>query len=385
MARRDCGLHKVGRYWHADFWVGGIHVHRTTHTDNIDLALKLARDWRDSLVAQLNGQPYDSGILVKDLFAKWLVWAKVNHSKSHCDRVEADWTHHILPHVGDRQARTLANRDAEWLRTKFLSEPSRRNEHIGKALGQSRTEEGANKVMRHLRLVFRWGVQSAQVLSRVPFQVRVEKPAERPKSFLRADQVGQFLAAVDEGYSLHLKVAVRLMLYLGLREHEALGADWSWFSPDLAEVSPMGKTGNAPPLPVPIQLRPWLRRLGPKPAGLLMPAEDGKPHRKRYTVKAIERGAAAVGLAGKLSPHRMRGSHATILVRSGAEAHLVQQALRHDLLETSQHYVRLNTDDLAEAYDRAFGGEADVNKKASQHAHKLVKKIFRKLVLSQLK
>ena len=381
MARRDFGLKKVGKYWHADFWVESEHLHRSTKATDYETAKKIAEQWRNETLCRAKGLPFDSDILVKDLWGEWLTWAKVNHSASHCDRVTADWTHHILPYVGERKAKSIRDKDAEWLRTKFLSEPSTRNAHYGKATGQARTQEGANKIMRHLRLVYRWAVKPAQMLAVVPFTVRVVDPEERVKTFLRIEQVEPFLAAVDTGTSLHLKVAVRMMLMLGLRGKEALEADWSWFSADLSEVIPLGKTGNAPPLPVTEALRVWLRKLDPKPAGLLIPAEDGKPHRKRYTHKAVERGADAIGLTGRLSPHRMRGSTATILVRAGAEAHVVQQALRHDLLETSQNYVRLDTADLAIAYERAFNAP----EKPSQHSHKFSGKRVVSMLLRRLK
>jgi integrase/recombinase XerC len=379
MARRDCGLKKVGKYWHADFWVGTTHIHRSTKAMDPDLALQIAKDWHDTAVAQQQGQPFDSKILVKTLFSDWYEWAKVNRSEAHRDRVAADWNNHILPYIGDREARSLRDRDAEWLRTKFLSEPSKRGEYYGKAAHKPRTIEGANKVMRHLRLVFRWGVKWKQALARVPFSVRVETPDEKPKFFLRSEQVKPFLDAVDCGTSLHLKVAIRLMLMLGLRECEALRADWSWFDGALTQVNPFGKTRNAPPLPVSDSLRSWLLKLLPESkivpqAGLILPATDNCPHRPHFTVKGVERGAKAVGLGGKLSPHRMRGSTATILVRGGAEAHVVQKALRHDLLETSQKYVQLDTTDLAEAYNRAFNPP-----QPSQHTHKFIKKFIAKI------
>lgn len=369
MARRDYGLHKVGKVWHCEFRVGEAYVHRSTKRQDYESAWKVAKGWHDEALDRSQGLPTDTDLTVEKLWERWLEWARVHHSESHVNRVKADWDHHILPTVGKRLAKSLRDADAEALRTAFLAAPSRRNEHYGKAQNKPRTTEGANKVMRHLRLVFRWGVKPAGVLARVPFSVIVDVPEEPQRTFLRQEQIRPFLDAVDRGYSLHLKVAVRLQLMLGLREKEALHLRWESFNADLSEVTPPGKTKNAPPLPVPAELQAWLCKLTKKDEereGLVLPNTEGNPHPPRYTAKAVERGALAVKLKGKLTPHRMRGSYATMLVRAGGEAHLIKKALRHDLLETSDKYVKLDISDLAEAQDRIFGPAPQKTRKLSK-------------------
>ena len=383
MARREFGLHKVGKYWHADFWVGPQHIHRSTKHTVFEDAKDRAEQWRTEAQRKADGLPVDSSITCQDLWELWLEWAKVNHSEAHWKRVKSDWDHYILPAVGARQAKTLRDGDAEEMRTPFLGSPSRRNHHYGKETGAKRTEEGANKVMRHLRLVFHWGVYPGGKLAQVPFRVRIEEPDEKPKSTLSRGQLEEFLAAVDRGTSLHMKVMVRLMLFLGLREKEARDLRWTYFeSPALERVWPVGKGGKARPMPVLPQLKEWLLKVWPEdakqlPDALVVGRADGLPHVKRYTTKAIERGARAVKLEGKLTPHRMRATFGTLLVREGkAQAHLVKQGMRHDLLQTSEDYVQLETADLQQAMVQAFG-------ETSQKSHKITKKSAVKILIKR--
>lgn len=371
MARRDFGLHKVGKVWHCEFRVGKTYIHRSTKRQDYNQAMEIAKTWHNEALDQEQGVKISRDITVKDLFSRWKAWASVHYSEGHVEAVSADWDRHILPMIGTRKAKTISDSDAESLRTKYLSEPSQRNAHTGKPSKQARSVAGANKISKYLRLVFRWGVKPAGLLARVPFSVRMERPKEPQRTFLHKEQIHDFLNAVDRT-SLHVKVAVRMQLMLGLRENEALSLRWDAFSHDLSEVNPPGKMGNAPPLPVPPELREWLLKLPRDRTGLVLPAADGSQHRPHFTTKAIKRGSVAVGLAEKLSPHRMRGSFATMAAREQAGAHTIKKALRHDCLQTSERYVNLDTKDIAAVQSQIFGYHPETQKSRKRSANKVV-------------
>ncbi len=63
--------------------------------------------------------------------------------------------------------------------------------------------------------------------------------------------------------------------------------------------------------------------------------------------------AGRVGLNGKITPHTLRHSFATHLLRGGAPLRHVQELLGHASIKTTQVYTHLTSDYVRQEYDRA--------------------------------
>jgi integrase len=271
----------------------------------------------------------------------------------------------------------------ESIRTTFLASPSRRNlqgkvadqirakaikaRALGKAVRETplarHTNVGANKLIRHLSFVFSWGVKTDR-LPRMPFKRLKDLVEQEPvKTFLRLEQVKPFLAELDRLNNLHVMVAVRAMLYLGLREDEAMHMRWTGFDgPRKVYTATDTKTGENIPLPVPKDLRRLLETLrGVVDEGCpwCLPscydhrAKAWRVHFAQFTAKAIRRAGKKLGITG-LRPHRMRGSMATLMARSGANAFVIKKAGRWKRMDTALRYVQVVEDDVTEAQRKAF-------------------------------
>jgi len=374
MARKIYGLHKVGKYWHADFWVGEIHIHRSTRHTDLDSAKERAEQWYTEEQRRAQGLPVNTEITVGDLWDRW--WTdpalKQTLSESHRKRVERDFRLHILPAWKDMKSKLVSTENAEALRSEYLSKPSLRNRHNppldedGKpkhVADQQRSISSSNKLLLHAHLVFAWAVEVPKLLTHVPWDVKVLETQEKPKDTLSEDQIRPFLAEVDKTRSLHVRIAVRAELYLPLREKEARVMRWEWFSADLKTFQHGDRKANdAPRFPVPVDMRNLLRKLPgkedgkpwEKPArGLVLPAKDGLPHRQQITTKTVIRAGKALGL--HLTPHSMRHSWGTLMARKTGNAHLIKDGLGHTQLNTAMKYVKLSTRDLESAQVDVFG------------------------------
>jgi len=319
------------------------------------------------------------------LFRDWLN----HHNGKHAVNVSGDWNNYILPKIRNIPVMKTTSGMVEEIRTTFLKSPSLVNTK-GKVADQIRSKiekarnsgekvvlnptrrhsnAGANKVLRHLYFVFGWGVKTERI-PRMPFRKLKELTEQEPvRTFLRPEQVKPFLAEIDSLNNLPVMVAVRAMLYMGLRECEALTMQWTGFDQDRRTFTAIDtKTGENSPLPVPEDLRPLLARLREKvpedccwvlPAGFNEKKRKWEHRYKQFTAKAIARAAKNLGITG-LTPHRMRGTMATLMARSGANAFVIKKAGRWKRMDTALRYVQVVEDDVAEAQRKAFGFSKEV-------------------------
>jgi len=76
----------------------------------------------------------------------------------------------------------------------------------------------------------------------------------------------------------------------------------------------------------------------------------GKAISDRYVRQVVTRLAERAGLEGRVTPHTLRHTFATHLLRKEGSLKIVQQALRHkDVSTTARVYSHLTDDDVAEA------------------------------------
>jgi integrase len=285
-----------------------------------DFKAKIRREMANEVI----GVKSEVTLTCPNLLQEWLG----HHAGKHARNVKADWENHILPKIRNVQAMKVTSGMVEEIRTTFLQSPSLVNTK-GKVADQIRAKiektrasgkkvvlnptrrhsnAGANKVLRHLYFVFGWGVKTGRI-PRIPFRKLKELTEQEPvRTFLRPEQVKPFLAEIDSLSNLPVMVAVRAMLYMGLRECEALTMQWTGFDKDRRIFTAVDtKTGENIPLPVPANLRPLLARLReevPEDCCWVLPSSFNKKKRrwehrfKQFTAKAIARAARKLGITG---------------------------------------------------------------------------------------
>ncbi len=99
------------------------------------------------------------------------------------------------------------------------------------------------------------------------------------------------------------------------------------------------------------EARPKLRRRRDEPA-LFLNRRGNRLTRQGFwlILKAL---AMEAGVASAITPHTLRHSFATHLLRGGAALRHVQEMLGHSNISTTQIYTRLASDQLRNEYDRA--------------------------------
>ena len=91
---------------------------------------------------------------------------------------------------------------------------------------------------------------------------------------------------------------------------------------------------------------------GPDERGTFLSVR-GKRLADRDIRRILDRHLGNCGLSQKTSPHTIRHSFATHLLRNGADIRAVQELLGHASLNTTQIYTHLSMNELREAYKKA--------------------------------
>jgi integrase len=141
------------------------------------------------------------------------------------------------------------------------------------------------------------------------------------------------------------------MLGMGLRESEASSARWEWLDMVRQSYTPGQTKGReADPVPVPGWLQDYLRPLR-RSTGLIVSHEDGTAFARGFTRSAIREANASVGISN-ITPHRLRGTFATLLSENGAPIQVVQRVLRHKDVRTTMGYLESDMSSAARAQAR---------------------------------
>lgn len=160
----------------------------------------------------------------------------------------------------------------------------------------------------------------------------------------------------------------RLMLWLmldtGLRLSEALNLEWRDIDLLTGRLHVRrGKGAKDRVLWVGEELleslRHWRQRQAKvvgKPVPWVFSTLDGKPLKARYVQVMVQRYAKKAGIEKHVTPHTLRHSFATDLLRTCGNVEIVRRALGHERLSTTQIYVHLVDEDLERAL-KAFRGK----------------------------
>jgi integrase/recombinase XerC len=177
---------------------------------------------------------------------------------------------------------------------------------------------------------------------------------ERAPTFLAAAEFAQLCHTVEANASdfyLRRDLAILITLWnTGLRLAELLSLDLSVTDFE-AEVfsSVRRKGGKVLPVyfnvDVTIALRRWLWQRREYPNAATSPALFLSDRGERLSPRAVEdmvtKYAKLSGIAKHITPHVLRHSTATALIRAGNGIEVVAEILAHSSLDTTRHYVHL--------------------------------------------
>lgn len=259
----------------------------------------------------------------------------------------------------------LARRlDAPSLEDVRKIEPSHLYDFVVDAAKRGKAARSSARQLSALRGFFKFLLKERAVDTDPTELVERPKLARKLPRVLSYEEVERLLAAPPEDTARGIRdgAMIHLMYASGLRVSELCALKLGELDRKLGTVSPLGKGGKRRVVPVGQialeRIEAYLELVRPHAKGNATdPHLFLSPRGKRFTRqglwKLLKAYARGVGITTPISPHKLRHSFATHLLRGGADLRAVQAMLGHADLGTTEIYTRVAQDHVRAAYDRA--------------------------------
>lgn len=210
-----------------------------------------------------------------------------------------------------------------------------------------------------------------QIKSVQPERVELGKQEDRQVSFLETSELERLLEAPQGGDlpALRDRAMLAMLFSTGMRVSELCSLNRDMVSTERGELSVRGKGGKVRPVFLSedalVHVASWLKeRTDLDPAVFIRIPRNlsfGKYDNLRLTARSVQRivqmHATAAGIVGKhVSPHTLRHSFATDLLRNGADIRSVQAMLGHSSVTTTQIYTHVTDKGLREVHQKFLRG-----------------------------
>jgi integrase/recombinase XerD len=172
---------------------------------------------------------------------------------------------------------------------------------------------------------------------------------------LSFDDIDRLLAAPDIATDRGARDAamIQLMYASGLRVSELCALRVADIDTKTGLVSPLGKGGKRRLVPVGEVALTYVDRYMNEVRSRLFLSPRGGALTRQGFWKLLKRYAVGAGILAPLSPHKLRHSFATHLLRGGADLRAVQAMLGHADLGTTEIYTRVAQDHIRKAHEKS--------------------------------
>ncbi len=233
-------------------------------------------------------------------------------------------------------------------------------------LMQRSSQGDCSGTLRHkvqaIRALYRYLLRRGEVTSNPAAQVDLAKLAKPLPKFVRPKTVDAVLDAEidnDDFTQVRDRLIVMLFYETGIRLSELIGLQDSAVDIDKRELKVRGKRDKDRIVPFGDELVGWIERyrglrsdVRPECGNLLVTVK-GKPLYPSLVYRVVHDSLAAVGGTGKLSPHVLRHTFASVMLNDGAQLNSVKELLGHESLAATQVYTHVTLRELQHNYELA--------------------------------
>ncbi len=217
-----------------------------------------------------------------------------------------------------------------------------------------------------VRMYFRFLVARGFITDDPTEHLDSPRVGQRLPRYLTVDQIERLMAEITPAASrfpLRDRALLELLYATGLRVGEAVQLPLDGVRADLGVVRCFGKGARERIVPISRRAeaavalyveeeRPRLAAVagGSTKCEKMFLSRSGRPLGREVVRALLRKYAALAGLPSDVSPHVLRHSLATHLIRGGADLRIVQEILGHVRVETTEIYTHLDRTDLKNAH-----------------------------------
>ena len=216
--------------------------------------------------------------------------------------------------------------------------------------------------LQALRSLYRYLLRCGEVAVNPAAQVELAKlPKPLPK-FVRDKTVDAVLDAdldQDDFAQVRDRLVVMLFYETGIRLSELIGLQDVAVDVDKRELKVRGKRDKDRIVPFGDELAQsitryrQLRAAVPVECGNLLVTAKGRPLYPSLVYHVVHDSLASAGGTGKLSPHVLRHTFASVMLNHGAGLNSVKELLGHESLAATQVYTHVTLSELQHNYELA--------------------------------
>lgn len=232
-----------------------------------------------------------------------------------------------------------------------------------------------NYHMTALRMLLKYCTKR-DIEALAPERIELAKHAQRQVDFLETDEIKRLLEAPegDDMRSARDRAILEVLYSTGMRVSELISLDVDQVNIERGEFAVQGKGGKVRLVFLSARakeaIKEWLEaRKDIVDPALFVSIPRGKRPTKfsRLTARSVQRlvkkYAAKGGISRKrVHPHILRHSHATDLLRNGADLRSVQALLGHSSISTTQVYTHVTDRELRRVHKKFHGAEKSKKK-----------------------
>ncbi len=216
--------------------------------------------------------------------------------------------------------------------------------------------------VQSIRSLYRYLLRRGEAKSNPAAQVELAKMPKPLPKFVREKTVDAILdAGIDQDDFTQVRDRLIVMLFYetGIRLSELIGLQDAAVDEDKHELKVHGKRDKDRIVPFGGELSQLIGRYRMLRAGVgaecgnLLVTAKGRPLYASLVYRVVHDSLAGAGGTGKLSPHVLRHTFASVMLNNGAELNSVKELLGHESLAATQVYTHVTLSELQHNYELA--------------------------------